>query len=127
MARDESQTAKAIKQMREIHPGFSVHELEHDAKGIFELAYVYYLNDNLAKLSKFCGEQALAYFKVQIKKREADVKKLFRNASLNLKNLGLYIVLNGKMLSFLKEICPFLFFILACRKFIVWLVSKMEK
>jgi hypothetical protein len=33
MARDESQTAKAIKIMREIQPGFSIYELEHDAKG----------------------------------------------------------------------------------------------
>jgi mitochondrial import inner membrane translocase subunit TIM44 len=56
MARDESQTAKAIKIMREIKPGFNVHELEADAKGnhrylgIFELAYISYLNDDLSTL-----------------------------------------------------------------------------
>lgn len=72
MARDESQTAKAIRQMRDIQPGFNVHDFEDDAKGIFEMAYVAYLNDNLKLLEKFCGEQALAFFKVQIKKREAD-------------------------------------------------------
>ncbi len=64
MARDESQTAKAIKVMRNIKPDFSVHEMEDEAKGIFEMAYKSYLNDDLETLQKFCGEQALAFFKV---------------------------------------------------------------
>jgi hypothetical protein len=37
------------------------------------MAYIAYLNDNLKLLEKFCGEQALGYFKVLIKKREVDV------------------------------------------------------
>jgi hypothetical protein len=50
MARDESQTAKAIKVMRNIKPDFSVHEMEDEAKGIFEMAYKSYLNDDLETL-----------------------------------------------------------------------------
>jgi len=88
MARDESQTAKAIRQMRDIQPGFNVHDFEDDAKGIFEMAYVAYLNDNLKLLEKFCGEQALAFFKVQIKKREADVLFLNRNVFPSTGSLG---------------------------------------
>lgn len=37
------------------------------------MAYNCYLKDDLKTLEKFCGEQSLAYFKVQIRKREADV------------------------------------------------------
>ena len=97
--------------MREIQPGFSVHDMEDDAKGIFEMAYTSYLNDDLKTLEKFCGEQALAFFKVQIKKREADVLFELRNVSLSIKHLGSWIMRSGKMLSCLKEGSPFLYFI----------------
>lgn len=40
------------------------------------MAYKAYLNDDIKTLEKFCGEQALGYFKVLIKKREVDVSNL---------------------------------------------------
>lgn len=51
MARDESQTAKAIKIMRELNPGFSIYELEDEAKGsIYNLIILRYFRDGVQSL-----------------------------------------------------------------------------
>jgi hypothetical protein len=59
--------------MRLIDPAFDLFELEREAKVIFENIYMQYLRAELADLSKVCGEVALAYFKVLLKKREVEV------------------------------------------------------
>jgi import inner membrane translocase subunit TIM44 len=58
--------------MRKIDPTFDLYELEDDAKGIFEAAYTTYLNGKLDLLEKMCGEMALGYFKVLLRKMEAE-------------------------------------------------------
>jgi len=68
----ESNTAKAIREMRQIDPTFDVFELEEEAKGIFLTVYNAYLEGDLSLIEKICGEMALAYFKSLIKKREVD-------------------------------------------------------
>lgn len=60
--------------MRLIDPGFDLFTLEQDAKVIFENTYLTYLRGELSNLEKVCGEVALAYFKVLLKKREAEVR-----------------------------------------------------
>ena len=58
--------------MRNIDPTFDLYELEEDAKGIFEAAYTTYLQGNKELLEKMCGEMALGYFKVLMRKMEAE-------------------------------------------------------
>lgn len=58
--------------MRNIDPTFDLYELEDDAKGIFEAAYTAYLQADLELLEKMCGEMALGYFKVLLRKMEAE-------------------------------------------------------
>lgn len=65
---NESEIAKAIRQMRLIDPEFDLFELEKEAKVIFENIYNLYLRGELSTLEKVCGEMALGYFKVLLKK-----------------------------------------------------------
>lgn len=58
--------------MRKIVPDFDLHELEEEAKEIFSLTFVYYLCGDLSMLEKCCGESALGYFKVLLKKLETE-------------------------------------------------------
>ncbi|CAD8123696.1 unnamed protein product [Paramecium sonneborni] len=69
---NESNVARAIKQMRMIDPNFDIYELEKEAKVIFEQIYNLYLVGDLESLQKVCGEAALGYFKVLLKKQEAE-------------------------------------------------------
>jgi len=39
---------------------------------VFENTFCYFLCDEVKMLEKVCGEQALGYFKVLIKKRQTD-------------------------------------------------------
>jgi len=68
----ESNTARAIKEMRSRMPGFSIYELERDAKGVFCQIYDAFLEGNLSFIEKTCGESALVYFRTLLKKREVD-------------------------------------------------------
>ena len=61
--------------MRLIDPEFDLFQLELDAKIIFENIYSQYLRGELSELEKVCGEMALGYFKVLLKKREVEVFK----------------------------------------------------
>ncbi|CAD8072647.1 unnamed protein product [Paramecium primaurelia] len=69
---NESDVARAIRQMRMIDPDFDLYELEKEAKVIFEQIYNLYLLGDLESLQKVCGEAALGYFKVLLKKQEAE-------------------------------------------------------
>jgi len=68
----ESNTARAIREMRQIDPAFDVFELEEEAKAIFHSAFNAFLMGDLDLIEKICGEMALAYFKALIKKREVE-------------------------------------------------------
>jgi len=68
----ESNTARAIQEMRKRVPGFNIYELERDAKGVFCQIYDAYLEGNLSFIEKTCGESALVYFRTLLKKREVD-------------------------------------------------------
>jgi len=68
----ESNTARAIKEMRKRVPGFDVFELEMDARGVFCQIYDAFLEGNLDFIRSTCGESALVYFKTLLKKREVD-------------------------------------------------------
>eukprot|EP00331_Platyophrya_macrostoma_P034874 CAMPEP_0176443002 /NCGR_PEP_ID=MMETSP0127-20121128/22154_1 /TAXON_ID=938130 /ORGANISM="Platyophrya macrostoma, Strain WH" /LENGTH=438 /DNA_ID=CAMNT_0017828129 /DNA_START=53 /DNA_END=1369 /DNA_ORIENTATION=+ len=70
--KSESNTAKAINEMKKIDPTFDIYELERDAAGIFNDIYNAFLEGDLEKIEKQCGDMALGYFKVLLKKREAD-------------------------------------------------------
>eukprot|EP00331_Platyophrya_macrostoma_P015913 CAMPEP_0176475096 /NCGR_PEP_ID=MMETSP0127-20121128/43409_1 /TAXON_ID=938130 /ORGANISM="Platyophrya macrostoma, Strain WH" /LENGTH=404 /DNA_ID=CAMNT_0017870639 /DNA_START=37 /DNA_END=1247 /DNA_ORIENTATION=+ len=71
--KSESGTAKAIKEMRKMDPTFDIYELERDARGIFNDIY------SAKRIEKQCGDMALGYFKVLLKKREADkVEPMFK-------------------------------------------------
>ncbi|CAD8122867.1 unnamed protein product [Paramecium sonneborni] len=70
--KNESAVARAIRQMRLIDPDFDLYELEKEAKVIFEQIYNLYLVGDLESLQKVCGEAALGYFKVLLKKQEAE-------------------------------------------------------
>lgn len=59
--------------MREIDPEFDLFELEKEAKVIFETTFNLYLQGDLKSLQKVCGEMALGYFKVMLKKFEVEV------------------------------------------------------
>ena len=76
VATTETDIAKAIKSMRMIDPDFDLFELEKEAKVIFQNIYHLFLQGDLKQLEKCCGEMALGYFKVLLKKREAEVTKL---------------------------------------------------
>jgi len=66
----ESNTAKAISEMKQIDPDFDVWELEEEAKAIFLFAYNACLMSDLESLEKVCAESALAYFKNLINTRK---------------------------------------------------------
>jgi len=68
----ESNTARAIREMRKRVPGFDVFELEMDARGVFCQIYDAFLEGNLDFIKSTCGESALVYFKTLLKKREVD-------------------------------------------------------
>lgn len=68
----ETNTARAIQEMRKFIPHFSVYELEKDARGVFCQIYDAFLEGNLEFIQKTCGESALVYFRTLLKKREVD-------------------------------------------------------
>ena len=59
--------------MKEIDPTFNLWELEEDAKGIFLNAYNGYLQGDLEYLEELCADSALSYFRILLKKQEAEV------------------------------------------------------
>eukprot|EP00331_Platyophrya_macrostoma_P031435 CAMPEP_0176448884 /NCGR_PEP_ID=MMETSP0127-20121128/26099_1 /TAXON_ID=938130 /ORGANISM="Platyophrya macrostoma, Strain WH" /LENGTH=333 /DNA_ID=CAMNT_0017836019 /DNA_START=37 /DNA_END=1039 /DNA_ORIENTATION=- len=66
--KSESGTAKAIKEMRKMDPTFDIYELERDARGIFNDIYSAFLQGDLERIEKQCGDMALGYFKVLLNK-----------------------------------------------------------
>lgn len=74
--------------MRRIDPEFDIYELERDAKvdinpfifisdlilkGIFRYVYNAFLHGDLTNIEKQCGDMALGYFRVLLKKRDVEV------------------------------------------------------
>lgn len=77
---DESDSAKAIKQMKLFDPNFDIYEFEREAKVIFEETYKSYLLGELNVLEKICGETALAYFRVNLRRnKELKVEPKYKN------------------------------------------------
>ena len=71
-ATNETPISKAIKAMRLRDPNFDLFTLEYQSKVIFESIYLLYLQGELETLQKVCGERAIGYLKVLLKKREAE-------------------------------------------------------
>lgn len=58
--------------MKEIDPSFNLWVLEEDAMGIFLNAYNHFLKGDLTTLESLCSDTALGYFRVLLKKQEAE-------------------------------------------------------
>ena len=77
--------------MKEIDPTFNLWVLEEDAMGIFLNAYNHFLKGDLTTLESLCSDTALGYFRVLLKKQEAEVIiyiLMNRKVNLNIKNSG---------------------------------------
>ncbi|CAD8128457.1 unnamed protein product [Paramecium sonneborni] len=61
------------EQQNKFDPNFDLYELENEAKVILEQIYNLYLVGDLESLQKVCREAAIGYFKVFLKKLEAEV------------------------------------------------------
>ena len=56
--------------MKLFDPNFDIYEFEREAKVIFEETYKSYLLGELNVLEKICGETALAYFRVNLRRNK---------------------------------------------------------
>ena len=56
--------------MKLFDPNFDIYEFEREAKVIFEETYKSFLLGELSVLEKICGETALAYFRVNLRRNK---------------------------------------------------------
>ena len=63
--------------MRKFDPDFELWYMEEEAKVIFEDCFNQYLNGEMRKIEKVCGEAALGYFKVKLKLRDTNVYYIY--------------------------------------------------
>ena len=68
----ESNCARAIKEMKRIHPDFEITELNYEAEEIFKEFFCNFLEGNIEYLEKVCGMAGLAIVKGDLKRREVE-------------------------------------------------------
>jgi hypothetical protein len=68
----DSQCAKAVKEMQKYDPTFNIEELGYEAEEIFQEFYCNFLAGNQDYMDKVCGSTALGLTKAYIQIREKE-------------------------------------------------------